>query len=85
MVFVHHRGIQPPQINVEDLSGLAYYVYDVKGNQWSAPMSLPKEFLKQYRRINAFYNPHLNVHVFHIGVPKQTDGVIRVYRYKRTP
>jgi hypothetical protein len=82
LVFVHHRGLQPPQKSVEDLSGLAYYVYDVKENEWSVPMSLPKEFLRQYRRINAFYDPHLNVHVFHVGVPKQTDGVIWVYRYK---
>jgi hypothetical protein len=52
VVLVHHRGLQPPQKSVEDLSGLAYYVYDVKANQWSAPMSLPREFLKQYRRIN---------------------------------
>jgi hypothetical protein len=83
MVLVHHRGLRPPQKSVEDLSGLAYYVYDVKGNQWSPPMSLPKEFLKRYRRINAFYDPHLNVHVFHVGVPERTDGVIWVYRYKR--
>jgi hypothetical protein len=83
LVFVHHRGTRPPEGNVEDLSGLAYYVYDVKESRWSAPFALPKEFLKQYRRINAFYDPHLNVHVFHVGVPKQTDGVIWVYRYKK--
>ena len=48
-----------------------------------APLALPAEFLKRYRRINAFYDPHLNVHVFHVGVPERTDGIIWVYRYKR--
>lgn len=79
LLMVHHRY---PQAG-NNLVGLGYYVYDVQTAEWSAPAQIPAEFLKQYRRINAFYDPQLNVHVFHVGEPKRTDGVIWVYRHKR--
>jgi hypothetical protein len=34
-------------------------------------------------QVNAFYDPLLNAHFFHIAGDSDDNGVIAVYRYKR--
>lgn len=57
-------------------------IYDPKTNAWNeAPLALPAEVPGQCW--NAFYDPELNLHFFHLARDSTPDGVIWVYRYKR--
>jgi hypothetical protein len=59
------------------------YVYHPGANTWTAE---PKPFPKglTWQCVNAFYDPHLNVHVFHSAGDSRADGTIWVYRHRRT-
>ena len=62
------------------------FVYDIAQNTWSRvlqglPAPWPRgEFFKP---ANGFYDPALNVHVFHVAGDSDDDGRILVYRHRQ--
>ncbi len=57
------------------------YVYNPAANTWSSkPRPIPKEIVPRLN-LNAFYDPELNVHVYHAAGDSEDNGVIWVYRY----
>ena len=58
------------------------FIYDPTANAWSeTPQGFP---LKWGQCTNAFYDPVLNAHFFHVAGDSGDEGVIWVYRH-RTP
>jgi hypothetical protein len=56
------------------------YVYDPAANTWtSKSRPIPKEIVPRLN-LNAFYDPELNVHVYHAAGDSEDNGVIWVYR-----
>ena len=61
---------------------LGVYIYDPAANAWSeAPLPLPKEIS---RCPSGFYCPDLNAHFIHCADDSADNGVMSVYRYKRS-
>jgi hypothetical protein len=62
--------------------GLA--IYDPKTNEWRKEIApLPPKVPRG--SWNSFYDPTLNVHVYHVAGDSRTNGVIWLYRYKKAP
>lgn len=59
------------------------WVYDPEANAWEAQ---PKPFPDgtTWKEVNGFYDPELNVHVYHHAGDSRPDGTVRVYRLKRS-
>jgi hypothetical protein len=73
VVINRHKG-KPEEIGV--------WVYDPATNAWEEkprPFPEPKPWPGQ---VNAFYNPDLNVHTYHVARDSESGGTIRVYRLK---
>jgi hypothetical protein len=58
------------------------FVYDPEGNAWTAA-ARPYPRGCHWQCVNGFYDPELNVHIFHTAGDSRDDGTIWVYRYKR--
>ncbi len=73
VVLVRHKGT-PAERGV--------YVYDPDRNEWT---TIGKDFPKEWRgkAVSGFYDPELNVHLFHVAGDSRDDGVIIAYRCKR--
>jgi hypothetical protein len=57
------------------------WVYDPAANAWAdGPRPFPPGMT--WKQVNAFYDPELNVHVYHSAGDSQLGGMIRVYRWK---
>jgi len=67
----------------EDRKGrTGLWVYHPGDNAWEErPRPFPEGMA--WKQVNAFYDPELNVHVYHSAGDSQPDGVVRVYRWKR--
>jgi len=60
-------------------------VYDPQANAWNdAPLPLAKG-MPGRACWNGFYDPELNVHIFHLAGDGRGGGTIWAYRYKRAP
>jgi hypothetical protein len=62
--------------------GRGVYVYDPTTNAWAEePLKIPREFCKCP---SSFYDPELNAHFIHCAGDSADDGVMLVYRYKKS-
>ena len=62
--------------------GRGIFVYDPAANVWGAtPLTVPKEY---GLCPSSFYDPKLNAHFIHCAGDSQDNGVMLVYRYKKT-
>lgn len=61
------------------------HVYSPAGNSWSKESGALPEAITPRMNLNAFYDPHLNVHVYHAAGDSEEDGAIWVYRYRPRP
>jgi hypothetical protein len=61
------------------------HVYDPAANAWNArPIEgPPNKGGVGYPSWNAFYDPELKVHFFHVATDGRDNGVVWVYRYRR--
>jgi len=57
------------------------FVYEPQRNEWTTAGSLPPWWPRG--QVNAFYDPLLNLHFFHVAGDSDDNGVIVAYRYKR--
>jgi hypothetical protein len=57
------------------------FAYDPEHNQWTTAGKLPVQW--PHGQVNAFYDPLLNVHFFHVAGDSDDNGVILAYRHKR--
>ncbi len=57
------------------------FAYAPQHNEWTTVGKLPARW--PHGQVNAFYDPLLNVHFFHVAGDSEDDGVILAYRYKR--
>jgi hypothetical protein len=57
------------------------FVYDPKANAWLDDSTRP--FKPTGQCVNAFYDPRLNAHFFHVAGDSDDNGAIWVYRYKK--
>ena len=73
VVINRHKG-KPEEIGI--------WVYDPAANSWEEkPRAFPER--RAWRgQVNAFYDPELNVHVYHVAGDSEAEGTIRVYRLK---
>jgi hypothetical protein len=67
-----HTG-SPPERGV--------FAYAPQRNEWTTVGKLPARWPRG--QVNAFYDPLLNVHFFHVAGDSEDDGVVVAYRYKR--
>lgn len=70
-----HRGTEPGQQGV--------WVYDPAANTWE-PDRRPFPEGVRWKMVNGFYDPEMNVHVYHSAGDSRDDGIVRVYRLKGT-
>jgi D-alanyl-D-alanine carboxypeptidase/D-alanyl-D-alanine-endopeptidase (penicillin-binding protein 4) len=58
------------------------WIYDPAANAWD---ERPRPFLEgmSWRQVNGFYDPELNVHVYHSARDSDLGGIVRAYRWKR--
>jgi hypothetical protein len=57
------------------------WIYDPKNNAWDErPRPFPAGV--KWKQVNAFYDPELNVHVYHHAGDSEVGGSILVYRWK---
>jgi hypothetical protein len=74
VILNRHKGEKPGEAGI--------WVYDPAANAWDEK---PRPFAdgRAWRaQVNAFYDPQLNVHVYHLAGDSQPEGVIRAYRWK---
>jgi len=62
--------------------GAGIRIYDPTANVWSAAKPPPKVNWK-YRNVNAFYDPVLNAHFYHLAGDSRDNGFFLVYRYAK--
>jgi hypothetical protein len=56
------------------------YIYDPKVNSWTVePRPLPVSW---HRCVNAFYDPELNIHLYHHAGDSEDNGKIWAFRYR---
>jgi len=61
------------------------YVYDPNSNSWGAEaVAVPGKLSGNNKPKNGFFDPASNAVIIHTAGDSQDDGVIWVYRYKRT-
>jgi len=59
------------------------HIYDPKTDTWTkAPQPFPGDKWNAGVASNAFYDPELNLHYYHLAGDSRDDGTIWVYRYK---
>lgn len=64
-------------VNRADQAGL--WVYDPTANAWEAkPRAFPAGL--EWKEVNGFYDPELNVHVYHSAGDSEPGGTVWVYR-----
>jgi len=64
--------------------GRGLYVYDPNKNTWTTePAAFPGDKWGSGVASNGFYDPELNVHVYHLAGDSRDNGTIWAYRHKR--
>lgn len=60
------------------------YIYDPNKNTWTTePAAFPGDKWGSGTASNGFYDPELNVHVYHLAGDSRDNGTIWAYRHKR--
>jgi hypothetical protein len=68
-----------------DRKSVGVYIYDPKTNSWADDaLLIPVKLAGNRQPKNGFYDPELNAVFLHSAGDSQDDGVIWVYRYKKS-
>ena len=68
-----------------DKDNVGVSLYDPNTNSWTAEaLAIPTKLSGSHKPKNGFYDPELNAVFLHTAGDSQDDGVIWVYRYKRS-
>ncbi len=64
--------------------GVGIRIYDPKADAWT-PAAVPPKVQWKYRGVNAFYDPVLNAHFYHLAGDSRDNGFMLVYRHRARP